>query len=82
VLLSGLLDWLLDRPLLEVQLGVGHDPAASRIAPLALPAPAQPPTPVAATGHRSLTPWLLAGSALLLLFDLGWVLRSGWREVT
>lgn len=81
VLLSDLLDWVLDRPLLEVQPGVRRDPVASRIAPQALPSPARPPTPIGVTGQRNLAPWVLAGCGLLLLFDIGWVARAGWREL-
>jgi hypothetical protein len=77
VLLNGLLEWLLGRPLLEVPLGVQRDPAAARIAPQRLPAlPAVSP-PVPAATSQALASWLLMVSGLLLLLDLGAVARVG-----
>lgn len=77
VLLNGLLEWLLDRPLLDVPLSIQRDPAAARIAPQPLPVPPPVPAPVAVATSQALAPWLLGIGGLLLLLDLGAVARIG-----
>lgn len=76
VLVSGLVAFLLERPLLEDYPRMQRQPAASRIAPTYLTGAALAPGAITAEGSLDLSPWLLGLGGLLLVLDSWRVCRS------